>query len=216
MGGAQCPRMILPLVMHRPVNPYLVTGLGFASSEAYHNARVLVRDQMMGTVANYSGARGYAYGGWIPDDIHFHFDYSNTRVFGGGENILTETWMLKVRVDDVFQPRPDDLLLYPQRTFCEDSPSQWAAIGTREIEKVSVGGGVSFPPTTSRVVLTAVPALVPTIDVRDAQPGFTWGGPSFFGMKRLEWRQDRWQFIWEGSTPLVEPVISSRPPIRIL
>lgn len=209
--------MILPLVMHRPVNPYLVTALRFASSEAYHEGHLQLRDPMVASVPNYSGTRGYAYGGWIPDDIHFHYEFSDTRTYGSGANTFSETWSVKVSVDDVFLPRPDDVILYPKRTFCEDSPAQWTALGSMTIEKINVGGGVSFPPRTRRVVLRANPQLSPVIDVYDAWPSFfEWGGPPNFQMDKLVWRQNKWELVWSGLSQLVEPAISSRPPLRIL
>ena len=211
MGGAQCPRMILPLVMHRPVNPYLVTGLGFASSEAYHNAlnrgRVLIgQNTTLVPSPGYGVGTGLGYVGWIPDDIHFRMTSTRQILMGGGSFVGTQT--AEVIVDDVFMPHPDDAVIFPAGwNQCADSPQIWHAFGTLTI---TADDGTH---SETRAVFKAIPSAKPTIDVSGGQAA--WGAGALFN--EIVWNGSQWQPVWRRpNTTGVEPTISSRPPIRIL
>lgn len=214
--------MILPLVMHRPTNPYLVESLGYVSSGAYHDARNMGRVPVP-DLPQYPGnviTSGFTFGGWLPDDIQFRYEFSKTSSIGSGANIFSTTYTVECMVDDVFVPRPDDVLSYPKQGFCEDTPLEWIALGTMRITRVDTSGN-AWPPSNRRVALRARPAETPTIDLSEAVPqdvalgDLIWGGTGIWNLKRLEWRQNQWQPVWASGSPVVQPAISSRVPLRV-
>jgi len=215
--------MILPLVMHRPANPYLIESLGFASSAAYHDARNRGRVAVPNLPSSHGevSTSGRSFGGWIPDDIHFRYEFSFTTTSGGGPYVSTTVSTVEVMVDDVFMLRPDDLLSYPKRIFGEDTPLEWIALGTMRVTRVFGSGTNPWPPSNRRVALRARPSSIPTIDLAEAVPqdialgDLFWGGTGIWNLKRLEWRQNQWLAVWASGNPVFEPAISSRVPLRV-